>query len=77
MKTFIYFILTTFISTGAMFSALASKGNHLINFAIAFGIWAWFFYCWNQRLKQAEQRRRQEQLFEHYLRQYYRRRRNG
>ena len=30
-----------------------------------------------QRLKQAEQRRKQEQLFEHYLRQYYIRQRNG
>ncbi|WP_462264671.1 hypothetical protein [Mucilaginibacter sp.] len=70
MKTFIYFLLTTFISTGALFSALVTKGNHLINFAIAFGIWARFLYCWNQRFKEEEHRRRREQLFEDYLRQH-------
>ncbi|MEO7213891.1 hypothetical protein ABIB62_004544 [Mucilaginibacter sp. UYP25] len=67
MKTFIYFIGTCFISTGALLGALNAK-NPFPAFGIAFGLWALFFWGWNRRIKKAEEIRNRERLFEEYLR---------
>jgi len=48
MKTAIYFIITCFISTGAMLGALNAK-NPFPLFGIAFGIWALFLYGCHKR----------------------------
>jgi len=57
MKTFVYLIATCFIATGAYFSALNSA-NPVPGFAIAYGIWALFFWGWHNRWKKAQQHRR-------------------
>jgi hypothetical protein len=67
MKTFIYFIITCFISTGALFGAMHSK-NPFPAFGIAFGIWALFLWGYNRRLKKEAARRSREQLFENHMR---------
>jgi len=67
MKTIVYFILTCFISTGAFFAATNLK-NPWPAFAVAFGIWALFFWGWNRRAKKQAQRRFREQLFADYMR---------
>jgi len=67
MKTAIYFIITCFISTGAMMGALNAK-NPFPAFAIAFGMWAWFLWGYNRRSKRETEKRNRERLFEEYLR---------
>ena len=67
MKTVVYFILTCFISTGAFFAATNLK-NPWPAFAVAFGIWAIFFWGWHRRVKKQAERRSQEQLFAGYMR---------
>jgi hypothetical protein len=57
MKTFIYFIATCFISTGIYFASL--NGKHLtIGIALAIGMWAWFLWGYDRRMRKAEERRR-------------------
>jgi len=67
METIVYFILTCFISTGAFFAATNMK-NPWPAFAVAFGIWALFFWGWNRRVKKQAARRSREQLFENFMR---------
>ena len=71
MKTAIYFIITCFISTGAMMGALNAK-NPFLEFAIAFGMWVWFLWGYNRRSKKEAEKRNRERLFEEYLRQQLR-----
>jgi len=42
MKTFIYLILTAFISTGAMFAAM-NQPHPLVGYGIGYGVWVLFF----------------------------------
>jgi ABC-type transport system involved in multi-copper enzyme maturation permease subunit len=51
MKTAIYFIITCFISTGALLGATNAK-NPFPAFAIAFGIWALFIWGYYQKNRQ-------------------------
>jgi len=74
MKTAIYFIITCFISTGALLGATNAK-NPFPAFAIAFGIWALFLWGYNRRSKKEAERRNRERLFEEYLRQQLRNKR--
>jgi len=71
MKTAIYFIITCFISTGALLGATNAK-NPFPAFAIAFGIWALFLWGYNRRSKKEVERRNRERIFEEYLRQQMR-----
>jgi hypothetical protein len=71
MKTVLYFIINFFISTGALIGALNAK-NPFPAFAIAFGIWIWFVWGYNQRSKKEAEKRNRERLFEEYLRQQLR-----
>ncbi len=67
MKTIVYFIITCCISTGAFFAATNMK-NPFPAFAVAFGIWAFFFWGWNRRTKKLNDKRSREKLFENYMR---------
>jgi hypothetical protein len=67
MKTFVYFIITCLISTGALLGATHAR-NPFPAFGIAFGIWALFLWGYNRRAKKAAQKRHREQLFENYMR---------
>jgi hypothetical protein len=67
MKTFVYFILTCFISTGALLGALHAK-NPYPAFAIAFGAWLLFIWGCNRRARREAEKRYREQLFEDYMR---------
>jgi len=73
MKTVIYFIITCFISTGALLGATNAK-NPFPAFAIAFGIWALFLWGYNRRSKKEAERRNRERLFEEYMREQLRKR---
>ena len=67
MKTVVYFILTCFISTGAFFAAMNLK-NPWPAFAVAFGIWALFFWGWNRRVRKQAAQRCRERQFQEYMR---------
>ena len=67
MKTAIYFIITCFISTGALLGATNAK-NPFPLFGIAFGIWVLFLWGYNKRSKKNAERRNQERFFEDYMR---------
>lgn len=67
MKTGLYFVATCFISTFAFWGALSMQ-NPFPCFAVAFGIWALFFWGWNRRMKKQTERRSREQLFAEYMR---------
>jgi hypothetical protein len=67
MKTFVYFILTLCISCGCLAAATNTK-HPLFLFIAAFGIWLFFFWGWNSRIKKQAERRSQEQLFADYMR---------
>jgi len=67
MKTVIYFIITCFISTGALLGATNAK-NPFPLFGIAFGIWVLFIWGYNKRSKKNAVRRNQERFFEDYMR---------
>jgi len=71
MKTVIYFIITCFISTGALLGATNAK-NPFPAFAIAFGIWALFLWGYNRRSKKEAERRNREKLFEQFMRDRFR-----
>jgi hypothetical protein len=71
MKTAIYFIITCFISTGALLGATNAK-NPFPAFAIAFGIWILFLWGYNRRSKKEAERRNRERMFEEHLRQQMR-----
>ena len=73
MKTAIYFIITCFISTGALLGATNAK-NPFPAFAVAFGIWALFLWGYNRRSKKQAERRNRERLFEEYMREQLRKR---
>ena len=67
MKTVIYFILSCFISTGAILAATNLK-NPWPAFIVAFGIWVLFFLGWNRRMKKQSEKRFREQLFAEHMR---------
>lgn len=67
MKTIIYFILSTCVSTGALFAATNMK-DPIPAFIVAFGIWPFFFWSWHRRMKKRAERRANEQLFKDYMR---------
>jgi hypothetical protein len=67
MKTLIYLVFTCFISTGAFMGALYSK-TPLILYAVAFGIWAWFLWGVNRRMKKNAERRDMERHFSQFMR---------
>ena len=73
MKTAIYFIITCFISTGALLGATNAK-NPFTAFAVAFGIWILFLWGYNRRSKKEAERRNRERLFEDYMREQMRNR---
>lgn len=73
MKTAIYFIITCFISTGALLGATNAK-NPFAAFAVAFGIWILFLWGYNRRSKKEAERRNRERLFEDYMREQMRNR---
>ena len=73
MKTAIYFIITCFISTGALLGATNAK-NPFPAFGIAFGIWILFLWGYNRRSKKEAERRNRERLFEEYMREQLRKR---
>ena len=73
MKTVIYFIITCFISTGALLGATNAK-NPFPAFAIAFGIWALFLWGYNRRSKKEAEKRNRDRLFEDYMREQMRNR---
>ena len=73
MKTALYFIITCFISTGALLGATNAK-NPFPLFGIAFGIWALFLWGYNRRSKKEAERRNRERLFEEYMREQLRKR---
>lgn len=50
MKTFIYLIITAFISVGAFMTAFNQKAS-TIPYIIAFGVWILFFWAWYRRMK--------------------------
>ena len=68
MKTALYFIITCFISTGALLGATNAK-NPFTAFAVAFGIWILFLWGYNRRSKKEAERRNRERLFEDYMRE--------
>lgn len=57
MKTFIYLILTSLISTGIYMAALNSQ-NVVPGIAAALGLWVWFLWGCDRRRKRAADRRR-------------------
>lgn len=71
MKTAIYFIITCFISTGALLGATNAK-NPFPAFVIAFGIWALFLWGYNRRSKKEAERRNRERMFEQFMRDRFR-----
>jgi len=74
MKTFLYFVFTCLVSTGALLGALNAR-NPFPAFAVAFGIWALFLWGCSRRSKKEAERRSREQLFEDYMRSNLRSRR--
>jgi len=69
MKTFVYFVFTCFISTGAFMGALYSK-TPLLLYAVGFGIWALFIWGLNRRLKKNGERRDMERNFNEFMRSH-------
>ena len=65
MKTVIYFLLTTCISTGAFFAATNMK-DPFPALTAAFGIWVLFFWVWHRRLKKEAAQRHLEDQFREY-----------
>lgn len=62
MKTFIYFICTCFISTGAYFASLNSQ-HYIYGIALAFVLWTWFLWGCDRRSRKAAERRA---MYRHY-----------
>jgi hypothetical protein len=50
MKTFVYLIVTVFISVGSFMTAFNQKAS-TIPYVIAFGVWGLFFWEWYSRSK--------------------------
>ena len=67
MKTTVYLIATCFISTFAFFGALGAK-NPFPCFAVAFGIWALFFWGCSRRARRQAEKRFQERMFSEFMR---------
>jgi hypothetical protein len=67
MKTAVYLIFTCFISTGAFMGALYSKTPFLL-YAVGFGIWVFFLWGVNRRMKKNAERRHMERYFNDFMR---------
>jgi len=75
MKTFIYFVFTCLISTGALLGALNAK-NPFPAFAAAFAVWALFIWGYNRRVKKRSEKNDMERMFRDHMRmQHYRQKR--
>lgn len=69
MKNFLHLIFTCFVSTFALWGALANKNNPWPCFAIAFGIWAIFLWRLNARAKRSAMKKRYDEYqFREYMR---------
>ena len=71
MKTFVYFILTCFVSTGAFFAASNMK-DPFPAFAVAFGIWIPFVWGLSRRQRRNAERKSMERMFTNYMRSKFR-----
>jgi hypothetical protein len=71
MKTFLCFVFTCLVSTGALLGALNAK-NPFPAFAVAFCIWAVFIWGYNRREKKRAEKDRAERMFRDYMRMQYR-----
>lgn len=67
MRTFLFFIFTCLVSTGALLGGLHAK-NPFPNFAIAFGIWVLFIWVQGRRSRKLNQQARNEQAFRDHMR---------
>jgi hypothetical protein len=56
MRTFIYIILTAFVSTGAIMAGL-NQHTPLLGYTIGLSAWALFFWGWYRRAQQSEKRK--------------------
>ena len=70
MRTFLFFIFTCLVSTGAMLGALHEK-NPFPNFALAFGIWVFFVWVQTRRAKKRNRQQNGEQQFREFMRTKY------
>lgn len=66
MKTLIYFLITSIISTGALLSAL-TMSNQFIGQTISLAVWILFFWGLSRRSKQAAKRKEREKLFNEWV----------
>lgn len=76
MRSFIFFVLACFITTGAFWGALFSKNllsGYVIAFVVAGIVWSLFAAWIRHRNRQSELRESQERLFRHYMRMQQRR----
>jgi hypothetical protein len=67
MKAILYFIISCFISTGALLGGL-NLANPFPNYAVAFGIWALFLWSCSSRGKKRAEKHFREKMFEDYMR---------
>jgi len=67
MRTFIYFIFTCFISTGAFLGALNANYPFPL-YVVGFGIWALFIWGQARRNKRKMEKRRMEEEFRAFMR---------
>ena len=72
MRTFLFFIFTCLVSTGAMLGALHAT-NPFPNFAIAFGIWALFIWIQSRRARKKNRQQYGERQFREFMRSKFNR----
>jgi len=70
MKTFLFFIFTCLISTGAMLGAL-HENNPFPNFTVAFGAWVFFVWVQGRRARRRNRQQHVEQQFREFMRTKY------
>jgi hypothetical protein len=59
MKTIIYLIVTSFLSTG-MYEAALNSSNPAPGILCAIAFWAWFLWGWDRRRKKTALQRQQQ-----------------
>jgi len=72
MKTFLFFIFTCLVSTGAMFGAM-HESNPFPNFAVAFGIWILFIWVQGRRTRKRNRLQYGERQFREFMRSKFNR----
>ncbi|EHQ26499.1 hypothetical protein [Mucilaginibacter paludis] len=76
MRTFIFFVLAVFITTGAFWGALFSKNlltGYITAFVVAGIVWSLFAAWVRHRNRKTELRESQERLFRHHMQMQRRR----